>query len=408
MMATSTASRRLAFPLLAVLFAWCAVSPVAAQDGGGRAGSDLDYLELTARLIGDGYYDRAERALRNVDPQDEAADPARYYTLGGLVHLRRGRSGPAAESFQAALAAHDAVPETERDAGQEDARKLVALYLGQAQFERAHYAEALEALNAAGERADVIAAVQALRAQAHWELGNRVAAIASLNTGTARFPDDQQFLRRKVFYLIDMGFHQRAAELGKRYLSQAQASPEDYLAIGRALRRSGQLDEALRILERGRLGFPGASVLGVELAHAYVDHGQTRTGADLLSAVAMRDRQYRLQAAELQRRAGRLQRALMLNADVMDQAAKLRQRLSLLVDTERWSEAAAMGDALRRNGLLESDDLRYAWAYSLFKDGNYDAADSALGGIAAGDSFRKATELRRIMEQCREARWKCL
>lgn len=381
-----------------------ASAPVHAQ----RGGDDVNYLDLAARLIADGYYDRADGALRNVDADDEGIDAARYHTLAGLVNLRSGRDGPAVDAFEAAIAAHEAEPEDKRDEESERARRLVYLYLGQAQFQRERYAESLAALDDAGERAASIPDIHAMRAQAHWELGDRVAAIAALNHGQARFTEDLQFLRRKVFYLINMGFHQRAAELGQRYLRQAKATPDDYLAIGRALRRSGQHEEALKILERGRFEFPQASSVAVELAQVYAERDQARTGADLMARVAMRDRSFRLEAAELQRKAGRLQRALMLNADVEDQAAKLRQRLSLLVEMGRWPEAAAMGDALRRNGLMQSDDIRYAWAYALFKDGDYAAADRALDGMAAGEGFRKATELRRVMEKCREAPWKCL
>jgi len=375
-------------------------------------GGEVDYVELAARLVADGHFGRADAALRNVDPESQDLDRARYYTLRGLIDLRREQPRAAIEALDRALEAHraeapgenasqEARAEAERD------RQLVQLYRAQAYFRLEDFPNTLAALDGAGEVGDAIPAVHELRAQSHWQLDEPVGALAALNRGSSRFPDDGRFLRRKVFYLIALGFHREAAETGHRYLDVAEPGAEDYVAIGSALRKSGQFAAALTILERARLRHPRDRSIGLALAHVYLDQERISTAADLFAQVAVHHPGVVPEAAELQRRAGRLHRALMLNASITDQAKKFKQRLAIFIAMQRWDMAASMGDALGRHGLLDDDETRYAFAYSLFKAGELESAEQQLAGLGKGELFRKATELRKAIQNCRDARWKC-
>lgn len=373
---------------------------------------EVDYIELAARLVADGHFGRADAAMRNVDPESEDVDRARYHTLRGLIDLRREQPRAAIEALDRALEAHRAkapgeeASEQERTEAERD-RRLVHLYRAQAYFRLEEFHNTLAALDGAGEVGDAIPAVHELRAQSHWQLDQPIGAFAALNRGSSRFPDDGRFLRRKVFYLISLGFHREAAEAGRRYLDVAEPGPEDYVAIGSSLRKSGQFAAALTILERARLRHPHNRSIGLALAHVYLDQDRISIAADMFAQVAVHHPGVVPEAAELQRRAGRLHRALMLNASIADQAKKFKQRLAIFIAMERWDMAASMGDALGRHGLLDDDETRYAFAYSLFKAGELELAEQQLAGLGKGDLFRKATELRKAIQNCRDARWKC-
>jgi hypothetical protein len=56
-------------------------------------------------MIRDGNFDRAERALEQVDTTGEDVDLPRYYTLRGLVNVRTGDFAGAIDSFLEARAA---------------------------------------------------------------------------------------------------------------------------------------------------------------------------------------------------------------------------------------------------------------------------------------------------------------
>ena len=67
-----------------------------------------------------------------------------------------------------------------------------------------------------------------------------------------------------------------------------------------------------------------------------------------------------------------------------------------------------MDGDLRRTGLIDDEDIRYALAYAVFKTGEFDTAELYLQKLERPDLFRKAAELRRAIQDCAEDRWKCM
>lgn len=371
-----------------------------AQDQGGDAqqtaeqDEDVDRLSLASLLMRDNHYARAASVLAKVDTSREDLDKARFHTLRGLVRLNLGQNADAKQDFRAAI-----------DAGQKN--RIVYVYLAQAHYRLAEYAAAIRAIGNAGEAGAKIASLFVLKAQSHWALEQHNEAWAALDAGAARFPGDYRFLRRKVFYLIELGLYQAAAARGREYLRVAEATEDDYLAIGAALRRSGQLEEALPFLEAARLQFPDSKRVTVELANAYLDSGQVVTAANLFERAAVDDPELLSEAAELHRRAQQLFRALNLNARVADQRKKLKQRLAILIELKRYELVTGMSGALYRVGLLDDQNIRYALAYAYFKSGDFEIAEQHLSQLTDSELFRRATALRKAMDECRDARWKC-
>ena len=355
---------------------------------------DVDYVALGAQLVRDGHYDRAADALAKVDVTAEDVDLVTYHTARGMVALEQQQQEQAAQAFGDAIAAGQADP-------------LIHLYRAQALFGLERYADAVKALDQAGDGVSGLSGAWLMRAHAQWMLGQRQAAFDTLSQAGDRFPGNTAFLRRQVFYLIDAGLHQEAAALGRKYLALAQAKAEDYAAIGTALRRSKSYDEALRFLERAHLKFPDDSAIGKALAQTWLERGDTLAAAELLAQQAEREPALLPEAAELFRRAGHPVRALALNARIGDQTKKLKQRVGILVQLRRYEQVAGMQDALFRVGLYEDQDVRYALAYSQFKGGDFAAAEQHLTALTRPELFRKATELRRLMQDCAATRWTC-
>ena len=373
-----------------------AVAP-AADDGDQPSqseGEEVDYVTLGARLLKDGHLGRAESALKKADPEADAVDAARLFTLRGLINLKQGQLEPAKERLRQAI-----------DAGQDN--RVVHLYLAQAHYRLQEYADTIAAIERAGVVAQDQPSLYTILARSHWELGQRGEAFATLDAAAQRYPGNETFLRQEIFYLIDLELYQKAASLGQTYLDSANAAIPDYLAIGRALRESGQLAKARDFLEGARLQFPDNVKLTVELAQVYVKLGATNAAAHLYEKAAYRDPTYMSQAAELYRKAGKPFVALNLNARVPAAEDKLKQRLAILLEFKHYAMAAAMADDLGRAGLLQNQDIRYALAFAQFKNGNFDAAEAQLQRLTRSDLFRKATELRKAMAGCRDAAWKC-
>jgi len=380
--------------LIVFLFLSLAIAvPVGAQER--AVDDDVDYLALASLMLRDGNLERAIIALDQVDLTAEDVDQVRYYTLRGMTHMRRNEFEAARDALLNAV-----------QTGQAEA--VVHIYLAQVSYQLEDYPATIEALNLAGASVERIPSVYHMRAQCYWLMNEKITAIATLDQAEQIFPQDFSFLRRKVFYLIDIGLFQLAAELGQQYLVQTEGKLEDYIALGNALRASGDLDEAAVFLEQAQLVFPQSADVKKVLAHVYIEREQLSVAADLLYQAALLNPTLMAEAAELYRRSSQTFRALSLNSQLSNQPEKLRQRLALYLEMGRFEQAAAMESALMRVGLLEDEDIRYALAYAQFKTGDFAAAEIQLTALNRPDLFRKAAELRRAIQDCTAESWKCL
>ncbi|MDZ7789886.1 MAG: tetratricopeptide repeat protein [Xanthomonadales bacterium] len=377
-------------------------APLAAQDAPEQTPEDdLDRLSLASLLIGDGNYARARGVLAAVDQDDPELDAVRYHSLDGLVALNLDELPRAESAFERAL---EAGRESEQDPAD-----VIWLYLAQARFGQEDYAGTLEALDGADTKTTELPSVYLMRAQSHWQMGSYQAAWRVLAKGAGRFPDRAgEFTRQQVFLLVEQGLYQEAARIGQRFMAAGEATVDDAVAIGNALREAGELDKALRILEAARLEDGNNVRLSRVLARTWLDREQFLPAADILNQAARIDPELLVEAAELYRRAGWLMQALTLNARVIDQPKKLKQRMAILIELGRFDQAANMASDLVRTGLLDNEDIRYALAYALFKTGRFERAEHHLSELTRSDLFRKANELRRAMEQCGDEPWLCI
>lgn len=353
-----------------------------------------DFIELAAVMLKDGHHDRALLALQSVDLGNKKTDLARFYTLQGLAYLGLNDLEAARDSLQQGV-----------KHGQQD--RSIFVYLAQAHFGLKDYRNTVDAIGKAGDLIGKDAALIALKAESYWHLQQTSAAIDALNDGQRAFPADFRFLKRKVFYLVELGLYQEAIRLGREYLRRSKATAADYVAFGNALRLSREFQEAVNILEIARLQYPNDELVAKLLAHTYLDQGQLNSAAFILEQAALLNPSLQSEAAEIYRRAGRLHKALTLNESIIDQKVKLKQRLSILIALKQYERAANMETSLYRTGLLEDQNVRYALAYALFSTKRFSDAGKHLDHLKDAELFRKATELRRLMEACKNEPWQC-
>lgn len=359
-----------------------------------KSADEPNYLELAAVLASDGNYDKATIEYAKVDAAHPELDAIKYHTLGGLIALNLQQPEAAVAAFDKAIAAGQTEP-------------TIYLYLAQAQFGLERYADVLKTLDRAGTAFDTLPAVFLMSAQAQWLLKDQTRAFATLADGSRRFPANTQFLRREVFFLMELGLYQEAAARGQRYLAVAEGKEEDYVAIGNALKRARQFDSALIFLESARMKFPTSENVVKVLAATYLENGQPLAAGELMYRAALVNPALKPEAAELFRRAKLYARALAVNAEIADQSLKLKQRLGILIELGRFAEVRGMEAALVRTRLLDDEDVRYALAYAQFKEGDFIGAERNLAKLTKPDLFRKATELRQSMQDCADERWRC-
>ena len=391
--------QRASYPLFprigTVLLLLALLVPMAVPAQEGERQDDLDPLKLAAVLLGDGHVDRAERALGRFEPEGaEAGKRARYFFLRGRLARQRGEPEAALSAFGRALEAGYEQPD-------------IHLYRARAAFDAGDPERTLDALDDLGQEGADVPATHALRVAAHWRLEQREAAWTALETAIQRFPEQVEFRRQRLDYLLQLQLFSRALEVADNVIERSGTPAKDAAAVGSGLVKAGRTERAIPFLERHRMAHPDHADLAVTLARAYLEEGSPHAAAGIMDTAAARHPELAEKAAEIHRRAGNITRALYHNARVAEGPAKLRQRLGLFLERESYERAAAMDRDLRRNGLLDDESIRYALAYAHFRTGGFDRVDELLTGIADPDLFRKATELRRAMEECGEQAWQC-
>ncbi len=355
---------------------------------------DVDYLELASLMLRDGNLERTEIALSQVDLEEEGLDVQRFYIISALFQIRKNNNEQAISLIKKA-----------KSLGPVDA--VMDIYLAQAAYATEKYQLAIEALDSAGPTVAKIPSIYHMRAQSHWKLENHDMGIAVLDQASLIFADDKSFPRRKIFYYLELGYNKQAAALGQAYLQKFHGELDDYLAIGNALRASGDQLAALQFLENARLKFPNNEGISKSLAAVYIRDENYYSAAKIIHDASYHNSELIKEAAELYRRAGSEYMALSLNSLIEDQTEKFKQRMALLLQLENFEQAAAMENNIKRINLDSDENIKYALAYALFKIGNYSRSENYLSQITDTEIFKKAIELRKIMEDCAQDSWRC-
>lgn len=361
---------------------------------GAKPKDEPDHLALAAALLRDGHADRATKVLAQVDLTADGVAVERYHTLAGLAAYELKDHAAAYVAFTKAV-----------DAGAEGA--ALQIYRAQCAYELKRCVDVLAALDAAGALTQ--APVLLMKADCQWKTDAHAAALDTLAAGEAAFPDQRRdFLRLRVQRLIEQGLFQAAVVVAEDLLT-ADATLDDHLFLSEALLQSNQHAAARPILEQARLQWPDDVRPTVQLAHAWLGTGHIRTAAVLFERAADQDPRYARDAAEMHRRRGASYSALLQNARILDQQAKLRQRVGILLAQERFAAVAALGPRLTRLGLMDADeDLRYAVAYAWFRQGEFDASEQQLQQLNRPDLFERAAGLRKAMAECKRHPERCL
>ncbi len=360
----------------------------------------IDYLSLAALMIRDGAVEKAAESLEKVNIKDEKTDLLRFYTLRGLLGLQQQDFVNARNDFLQYLKL--------AKAKDKPVENIMYVYLAQAYYGNHEYENTLKNIAKSGDAGEAIPRIWHLKSTTLWKLGRKKDSWKVLQEAENKFPEDSSFLRKQVFLLIDMGLYQTAANTGLSYLQKHQTSLLDYLAIGRAMAASNQMDKALVFLEKAVLKYPYSAKAKAVLAHVYIKQHEYAVAADLMERAAVKNRVLLLDAAELRKKSGQINRALYLNSQVIDQHKKLKQRLALLLGSGQYDQAASMENDLYRTDLLADESVRYALAYAFYRSGIFVSADDYLDTLTSPGMFSKAAVLRSAMEACASEPWKCI
>jgi len=355
----------------------------------------VDYLNLGATLLQDGYVQRSHTVLEKVDVKRKDFDFAQYYTLRGVVHHRLGYPVLSNIFLEEAI-----------KRGQDN--PSLYIYMARNHWQKRNYQAVIAALDKAGEKALENKELYVIKAEAFKQLNDMKAAWAVLDQGIERFPEFPRFYSQKFYYLVELGFFQQAQQYGEQYLARSEYTAKDYLTIGYTLRQNKQYDRAAVLLEQAALRHPGDEKLLELLGQIYIDQEAYINAALVFDWASIRFPRFAEKAASLYLKPGDPVRSLQLNRRIIDQKEKFRQRLSIDIELEDYESLVAKTDALRRYGLLEDDRIVYALGYAHFRNREYDQATQYLKSVEDSELFTKASQLFQQIEKCRNDALECL
>jgi tetratricopeptide (TPR) repeat protein len=356
--------------------------------------NEVDFVALAALLLKDGYYDRANETLNQVDVNQSGVDLIRFYTLKGLVLAQKKFYAESNDNFRLSL-----------KNGQED--KSVYLYMAQNSYQLHKYEETIESINNAGELINTRPKIFGLKADAFWKLKAHDEALKTLSAALHVFPQEWSFYKQRFYYFIELELYQSALQDAGVYMKHAEPNVKTSLTFINALRKSAQTDRAIELCEAANLQFIESAEITVLLAHLYLDKGMIQAAADLFDEASIEDGAYTKEAAEMMRRAGEYTLALFKNSQMLEMQEKYKQRIAIFLEFGDFERIVAMKDEIYRSGLIESEDIRYALAYAYYMIMDYGRCENELKMLSRPDLFSKATELRKNMEKCQVNFWEC-
>ena len=351
------------------------------------AAEKVDYVNLGATLLKDGYTQRAKSVLEKVDVKQKNFDFARYYTLKGVLLHKLSYPMLSNIFFDASL-----------KHGQENLSIL--LYVAKNHWQLQNYAEVVSTLDKAADIATQDPQMLVIKAEAFKKQDKMKDAWAVLDLGISLHPDFSRFYSQKFYYLLELGFYQYAGEYAQKYLQLKQYSSKDYLAIAYALRENNQHEAAAKLLEEAVTKYRGDDKLIELLGQVYIDQEHYLMAALVFDWAAIEHPKFSNKAAKLYLRAKQPVRSMQLNRRILDQKEKFRQRLGIDIFLDDYETLVAKTPALKRYDLIKDDKIAYAVGYGYFKNGDYSNAKKYLKQITDNQLFSKASHIFQQIEKC--------
>lgn len=399
----------------------------------------IDHMALATMMFYDGKDDKAIHELTLAKKAKESIDWSKYYSIEGMIHLRKEAYPQAIASLKKAIettrtkvyeapkadeperkylfsvASDKKIIEPKITVPAFDAEKIkkekveeLYIYLSQAYYRNKQYQETIMALDNAGSKGRDRAALFTLRAECYWNLKQYAGALDTLSRGFKLFPKDSTLLKQKFYYFAELKLYQAAIEAAKVYMTHVPANVDEHIALSQMLVSGGEENEAIKVLEEAKITFPRSAKINMLLGYLYNKKDMPHTTAHLFEQGSYIDRKYLKEAAEMYRRSGNLSHALYLNAQMENQAEKAKQQVAIYIDRGEFEKVIGLKDALDRYGLLDDDALRYALAYAYYVVKDYDEAEEHLKKIVDNELFSKATIIRKNIEKCKNNSLECI
>lgn len=368
-----------------------------------------EQLNSLSVLIRDSFFEKAEELIKNLnEDQLDAELKIKFNFLKGMLSFQ-------AQDYEKAL---DFYLKSEKQINyifsvnkeikknrelliqKEELRSFIA----QSNFALKRYSTAIKSLRS---KVDPTEKDILILSSSYWESGKRNKASEILNQGLKSYPLSSRLIKQNAIYLADQKL---LYYLYSESIKNLENKNKEYLLfVSSLLLRHNERKLSKKILEAYLLKNPNDDEVMSELAYIYYSENKYLIAQDLYLRATNLNSKHALKATEILIKTNSLSRAKYYNSFVKDQKKKVKQKFTIELKLNNYSEASHLEPELNRQGLLSDDSIIYALAYSAIKIGRLDKIDDYIKKIKDPDIFRKALKLKEWSKECSsEGLWKCV
>lgn len=203
-----------------------------------------------------------------------------------------------------------------------------------------------------------------------------------------------------ILLLLDSKMNHEALVTALSWFSAHSSPATHYLNVAEMFQVAKSDQGALAVLEMARAQHSSHMDINLALSQVYFQKGMLNSAEEGFRRAALSDGKYYYHSAELNRQTRHYERSLYLNALVVDEKERLKQKIATYVDANKYSLIASLDSVIQRSELQKDDEVKYALAYSLVRVGNLEKPLKYLSQITKPELIEKTTVLRQTLLEC--------
>ncbi len=337
---------------------------------------EVEGLDLVEALIRDGKLDIARKELKAMKPSD------RFWMVSGHLEM-------AAEKWSAAASHYEkSVLQPARQLHLARAVKALVDFKRCSQL----FSESAELwLN---KEADIIAKSECEYKSQRFEL-----AWQTLKQGRAK-KDSFPLLREQVALKLELNLVREA--LTTALAESSVRSINELLSLAELFNDKKFSMEALTLVEMARQRSPLDLDANLSAAQIFFQRGDLHSTVEAFERAAKTDPKFNYHAAEMHRQLGHQERATFYSQFIPEDKKRLKTRMAIYVEKGRYPLIASMESVIARSELKDDDEMKYAMAYALLRQGDLSKSLKHLSRIVKPELQEKAALLKKAALDCQK------
>ena len=337
---------------------------------------EVEGLDLVEALIRDGKLDIARRELKTIQPSD------RFWLVSGHLEMAEEKWTAAVKQYEKAI--------------NQPSRQL---FLARATKALSDFNRCSLLFNDSAElwlskESDIIA-----KTECDYKSQRLESAWQNLKKGRAK-KDSFPLLREQVALKLEFNLVRDALTTALK--GSSSRSINELLSLAELFNDKKYSMEALTLVEVARQRAPLDLDANLSAAQIFFQKGDLHSTVEAFERAAKKDPKFNYHAAEMHRQLGHHERAIFYSQFIPEDKKRLKTRMAIYVEKGRYPLIASMESVISRSELKDDDEMKYAMAYALLRQGDLSKSLKHLSRIVKPELQEKAALLKKAALDCQK------